>query len=268
MSVRAVAVGQVRRGGGTVSYEVHGAGPLVVLAHGMGENRRSYRHLIPLLVAAGYRVAAVDVRGHGESSPHWPSYAPAEVGADLLAVVRTLGGPATLVGSSSSGAAVVFAAAEAPDLVAGIVQIAPFVAEPTPNPLTRAARALVLRSPRLFGRYHRRLFPVVRPPDDAAYRRELVAGLRGRMHAVRGVVAPATPHWTARAGQVRQPVLVLMGRQDPDFADPAAEARAARRRFATAEARMIEDSGHYPHADQPAATAAQLTGFLAVTGRA
>ncbi|WP_262282921.1 alpha/beta fold hydrolase [Micromonospora sp. MA102] len=264
-----MTVSQVARDGGTISYEVHGEGPLVVLSHGMGENRGSFRHLVPRLVSAGYRVASVDVRGHGDSSPHWPGYAPAEVGGDLLAVVRALGGgPATLVGSSSSGAAVVFAAADAPELVNGIVQVSPFVTPPKPNPVLRAAQAVVLRSPRLFGMFHRSLFPCGRPADDAAYRKELVVKLRGRMDAVRGVVAPVDPHWTARAREVRQPVLVLMGTKDPDFPDPGAEARAARRHFATAEARMIADSGHYPHADQPETTAADLLEFLAVTTRA
>ncbi|PWR08498.1 alpha/beta hydrolase [Micromonospora acroterricola] len=258
---------QVRRGGGHIAYEVHGEGPLVVLSHGMGENRRSFRHLVPLLVSAGYRVAAVDVRGHGESSAGWPTYAPAEVGADLLAVVRDIdAGPAVLVGSSSSAAAVVFAAADAPDLVTGVVQIGAFVGQPTLNPLMRMALAAVLRSPRLFGMFHKTLFPVHRPADDAAYRRSMVANLRepGRMAAMRGVVAPVEPHWTTRAREVGQPVLVLMGAKDPDFPDPGAEARAARRLFRTAEARMIEESGHYPHADRPQRTAEELRGFLAV----
>ncbi|SCL67789.1 Pimeloyl-ACP methyl ester carboxylesterase [Micromonospora chersina] len=269
ISFTAMTISQVARDGGTIAYEVHGEGPLVVLAHGMGENRATFRHLVPRLVAAGYRVAPVDVRGHGDSSPRWSTYAPAEVGGDLLAVVRALGGgPATLVGSSSSAAAVVFAAADAPALVNGIVQVSPFVTPPNPNPVLRAAQALVLRSPRLFGMFHRTLFPCGRPADDAAYRKEMVVKLRGRMDAVRGVVAPVDPHWTERAREVRQPVLVLMGTKDPDFPDPGAEARAARRLFATAEARMIADSGHYPHADQPDATAADLTEFLAVTSGA
>ncbi|MEV1331560.1 alpha/beta hydrolase [Micromonospora costi] len=262
-----MSVSYVERPGGRIAYEVHGDGPLVVLSHGMGENRGSFRHLVPLLVAAGYRVAAVDVRGHGDSSAGWPTYAPAEVGGDLLAVVRDLGGgPAVLVGSSSSAAAVVFAAADAPELVAGIVPVGTFVDQVKPNPVMRVAQALVLRSPRLFGMFHKTLFPVTRPADDAAYRRAMVATLRepGRMAAVRGVVAPVEPHWTARAAEVRQPVLVLMGARDPDFRDPGAEARAARRLFATAEARMIDDSGHYPQADQPERTAEQLTAFLKV----
>ncbi|MEU4398877.1 alpha/beta fold hydrolase [Micromonospora orduensis] len=262
-----MTTGQVRREGGHIAYEVHGDGPLVVLAHGMGETRASFRHLVPLLVAAGHRVAPVDVRGHGESSVGWPSYAPAEVGADLLAVVRDVdAGPAVLVGSSSSAAAVVFAATDAPELVSGLVQIGAFVGRPKLNPLSRLSRRAVLRSPRLFGMFHRTLFPVHRPADDAAYRRALVATLRepGRMAAARQVVAPVEPHWTTRAGRVRQPVLVLMGARDPDFPDPGAEARAARRLYRVAEARMIEESGHYPHADRPQRTAEELIAFLAV----
>ncbi|WBB92904.1 alpha/beta hydrolase [Verrucosispora sp. WMMC514] len=261
----------VERADGRIAYEVHGQGALVVLAHGMGENRGSYRHLIPLLVAAGYRVASVDVRGHGDSSADWPSYAPVEVGGDLLAVVRDLGGgPAVLVGNSSSAAAAVFAAADAPDLVNGIVLVGAFVNPPEGNFLIRLAQSVVLRSPRLFGLFHRTLFPVHRPADDAQYRRQLVAALRrpGRMAPVRGVIHPVRPHWTARAPQVRQPVLVLMGTKDPDFRDPGAEARAARRLFPVAEARMITDAGHYPHADRPEAMAAELVGFLAAANRA
>ncbi|GIJ75786.1 Lysophospholipase, alpha-beta hydrolase superfamily [Micromonospora phaseoli] len=266
-----MAISFVGRDDGRIAYEVHGRGPLVVLAHGMGENRHSYRHLIPLLVDAGYRVASVDVRGHGDSSAGWPSYAPAEVGGDLLAVVRDLGdGPAVLVGNSSSAAAVVFAATEAPERVGGIVLVGAFVEQRKLNPLIWLAQAAVLRSPRLFGMFHRTLFPVHRPADDAEYRKQMVTALRrpGRMAPVRGVIVPVQPHWTAQAPLVRQPVLVLMGSKDPDFPDPPAEARAARRLFEVAEARMIADAGHYPHADRPAAMLAELVDFLAVTDRA
>ena len=53
-------------GDGTIAYDVTGTGPLVVLAHGMGDSRHSYRFVVPELVAAGYRVANVDIRGCGD----------------------------------------------------------------------------------------------------------------------------------------------------------------------------------------------------------
>jgi pimeloyl-ACP methyl ester carboxylesterase len=46
---------------------VEGSGPLVVLVHGWPESWYSWRHQIDPLVAAGYRVAALDVRGYGGS---------------------------------------------------------------------------------------------------------------------------------------------------------------------------------------------------------
>ncbi|WP_245712715.1 alpha/beta hydrolase [Micromonospora nigra] len=129
------------------------------------------------------------MRGHGQSSAGWSSYAPADH----------------------------------PELVGGLVLTGAFVGQPRLNPLMRLAVAAVLRSPRLFGMFHRTLFPVHRPADDAAYRRAMVANLRepGRMAATRGVAEPVEPHWTAGVADVRQPVLVLTGAKDPDFPDPA-----------------------------------------------
>jgi pimeloyl-ACP methyl ester carboxylesterase len=46
---------------------VEGEGPLCVLVHGWPESWYSWRHQIDALVAAGYRVAAPDVRGYGGS---------------------------------------------------------------------------------------------------------------------------------------------------------------------------------------------------------
>ena len=45
-----------------------GEGPLVVLCHGFPELAYSWRHQIPALAAAGYRVIAPDMRGFGGSS--------------------------------------------------------------------------------------------------------------------------------------------------------------------------------------------------------
>lgn len=45
-----------------------GSGPLVVLCHGFPELAYSWRHQVPALTAAGYRVLAPDQRGYGDSS--------------------------------------------------------------------------------------------------------------------------------------------------------------------------------------------------------
>ena len=64
-----------------------GQGPLVVLCHGFPELAFSWRHQLPALTAAGFRVVAPDLRGYGASS------APAEVEAyDLLSLCGDLCG--------------------------------------------------------------------------------------------------------------------------------------------------------------------------------
>jgi len=93
--------------GGRIAYEVTGESPLVVLAHGVGDRRQAYRFLTPKLAQAGYRVAAADLRGHGESSLGWTSVtgqdviSRTDIAGDLLALIRGLGGPAVIVGSPS-----------------------------------------------------------------------------------------------------------------------------------------------------------------------
>ncbi|GAA4570058.1 alpha/beta fold hydrolase [Planotetraspora kaengkrachanensis] len=256
--------------GGRLAYSVDGPqdGLLVVCAHGMGDTRAAYRHLTPRLTEAGYRVAVVDVRGHGESSADWPSYAPEHVAGDLLALVRHLGGPAVLVGSSSSTAAVTWAAADSPGDVAGAVLISPFVRDAQLNFFMRAAQGLVLRSPRLWGVYYRTLFPNTKPADLGDHVRRLRAVLAepGRMAATRGVIEPTEVRWTERAGDVHRPVLIMMGTRDPDFPDPEEEARMAVDLMApAARLAMIEGSGHYPYQDMPGATAEAIRQFLLET---
>ena len=97
--------------GGRIAYEVTGEGPLVVLAHGMGDNRTTYRFLAPVLAEAGYRVASTDLRGHGESSTGWPSYTRTDTAGDLVALIAQLGGPAVIVGHSFAGGSATIAAA-------------------------------------------------------------------------------------------------------------------------------------------------------------
>jgi pimeloyl-ACP methyl ester carboxylesterase len=75
--------------------EGSGSGPLCVLVHGFPESWLSWRHLIEPLVGAGYRVAALDVRGYGGSDkPHAiEAYDLIELTDDVLGVIDALGGP-------------------------------------------------------------------------------------------------------------------------------------------------------------------------------
>ena len=55
---------------GDLSFSVQdeGSGPAVVLLHGFPDSHKLWRHQVPALVDAGYRVIVPDLRGFGESS--------------------------------------------------------------------------------------------------------------------------------------------------------------------------------------------------------
>jgi len=95
--------------GERIAYGIAGAGPLALPAHGLGDMRQAYRFLAPRRGGAGYRVAATDLRGHGESRTGWDSYTRAP--ADISAPTGHLGGPAATVGHSFAGGSAVIAAA-------------------------------------------------------------------------------------------------------------------------------------------------------------
>ena len=67
-----------------------GEGPLVVLVHGFPESWYSWRHQIPALAAAGYRVVAIDQRGYGQSSKYrvQTAYRIKELTGDILGVIE------------------------------------------------------------------------------------------------------------------------------------------------------------------------------------
>lgn len=252
--------------GGTIAYEVAGSGPLIVLAHGMGDSRDAYRAVTPLLVAAGYRVAAVDLRGCGESSVDWPAWSRTAIAGDLLAVVRHLGGPAVLVGHSVSGGAATIAAAQDPSLITAVVEVAPFTRKQSirlgdlrvkrlRRGMLRLLGAGVFGSVPLWRSYLDVAYPGVRPTDWAERLGRVDSLLRepGRMKALQGMSRSAPTDAGAQLGNVRCPVLVVMGTLDPDWADPHAEGSAIVDALPSGLGRLetIEGAGHYPHDQFP-----------------
>ena len=83
----------VQTNGVNLRVALAGTGPLVVLVHGFPESWYSWRHQIPALAAAGYRVAAPDVRGYGGSDkpPAVEAYAIKEMCADIAGLIEALG---------------------------------------------------------------------------------------------------------------------------------------------------------------------------------
>lgn len=268
--------------GGTLAYDVTGEGPLVVLAHGMGDSREAYRFVAPRLVAAGYRVAAVDLRGSGESSTGWGSFSRTDIAGDLIALIRHLGGPAVLIGHSIAGGAATVAAAQAPDLITGLVELAPFTRAQSMTlsdwrsghyrkGAYRMIGAMLGSVPRWLA-YLDHAYPGRKPADWTARQDRIGAMMRepGRMKAMQKMMQSAPADAGAQLAHVRCPVLIVEGSLDPDWADPRAEGEAIVAELPAGLGRleMIEGAGHYPHAQYPDEVVALVLTFLRANARA
>ena len=91
-------------------------GPAVVLWHGGGQTRHSWRDTVAVLAERGFLTVNVDLRGHGDSG--WDpagDYAMDVVAEDVRAVARSLDRPVALVGASMGGLAALTAVGENPD---------------------------------------------------------------------------------------------------------------------------------------------------------
>lgn len=265
--------------GGRIAYEVMGQGPLVILSPGVADTRASYRFLAPMIAAAGFRVASVDLRGHGESSTDWDSYSRTHTAGDLVAVISQLGGPAVIVGQSFSGGSATIAAAAHPDVVRAVVEIDPFTRPPKYSiaPFLRDARyrrgALLLANFAVTGRvkvwakYLEVAYPGRRPADWDTWLASLLTNLRepGRAKAAQKMLTAKPVDAGLQLANVRCPVLVVMGREDSDFPSPEAEAAAIVGLLPTGRGRyeMIDGAGHYPHAQYPQQVSDVVLPFLA-----
>ena len=251
---------------GQIAYDESGSGPLVVCVPSMGDLRAEYRLLTPQLTAAGFRVVCMDVRGHGESSTAWGDFSVAGVGSDILALIQKMDSrPALILANSMAAGAAVWAAAEAPQMIKGMILIDPFVRGET-NFLARLFYAALLQRPwgaAMWAVYYNTLYPTRKPADFSAYRAALRANLQqpGRVEALGQMMYASKSASEQRLTRVTSPALVLMGSKDPDFKQPETEAAWLAGQLKT-RYEMIPNAGHYPHAEMPEVCAPLILNFF------
>jgi pimeloyl-ACP methyl ester carboxylesterase len=137
---------QVPTNGITLSVRVVGEGPAVVLAHGFPELGYSWRHQVPALAAAGYRVIVPDMRGYGRSShpADAEGYDVLNLGRDLIGLLDALGADEAVFVGHDWGAAVVWPIALAhPGRVRGVAGLSvPYLPPAPAAPLSILRRRL------------------------------------------------------------------------------------------------------------------------------
>ena len=124
MSKTALRLDTVDVGSINMRVAVQGEGPLVVLCHGFPESWRSWRRQLACLSAAGYRVAAPDMRGYGGTdAPSSPDdYTMLHHAGDMVGLVHALGeSQAVIVGHDWGAPAAWNSALLRPDVFRAVV---------------------------------------------------------------------------------------------------------------------------------------------------
>lgn len=267
-----MSTGLLRRPEGAIAFTDSGSGPLVVAVPGMGDVRSTYDDVAGALVAAGYRVVVADLRGHGDSGTTFTAHGDDATGADLLALVEHLdAGPAVLLGNSMGASSAVWAAAERPDLVRGLVLISPFLRETTSPATQRLLRALyrvLFAGPwgaAVWASYYSSITKGRRSPRHAEHVAAVREAMRrpGHLRSFREL-ALALDHSVveARLAEVSAPALVVVGELDPDYPDPAAELDRMTAALGGATGLLVPETGHYPQHQAPGVVAPAVLEFL------
>jgi 3-oxoadipate enol-lactonase len=252
-----------------------GAGPPVVLIHGLGLDHRMWERQIPALAAAGHRVITCDLPGHGgggRPTRAGSAYTTEELAASLVEALEESGvEPATLVGFSLGGGIALQVALDRPERVSALALV-DTTAWPGPDAVARfAGRAAAVEAEGVGVLVH----PAIErwfTPEFAAAQGEIVrryAAWIGENDAIGYAAACrslAALDLRARLGEIRCPTLVVVG--DRDEATPVSMAEALAAGIAGATLRVVGPAGHLVTEERWAELNAALLAFLAGAGRA
>lgn len=263
------------------------ADPPVLSIHGAFDHGRMMDGIAAAVADLGYRVLAVDMRGHGDSGPLYTGRLFSAAIADLACLAEWAGGPVGMV-SHSMGAAMSFGfSACFPKRVRWVVSLdalgPPAQAFERP-PLDVFSTQAFDYAVRTFGR-SRRVFPdresMQRQRGEINHRlpkawlEHLVE--HGTVEVANGFVWKWDPAFNvhmadgfseegilAEFARIETPMLVLTGGEDDMWSDMTDDEIGARLAvLSTARHKAIPGGGHYLHLEQPEAVMAEIEAFIA-----
>ncbi|HEV3376632.1 MAG TPA: alpha/beta hydrolase [Thermoleophilaceae bacterium] len=252
--------------GVTLPYVEQGdpSGIPMILLHGYSDSLRSYDLMLPHLPDAIHAYALTQ-RGHGDADKPARGYRPEDYAADVAAFLDAAGIEAALiVGHSGGSYAAQRFAVDYPDRTLGVVLIGTFHSfdgNPAVDELQEAVVHLTDPVDRAFAREFQE--SCVARPVPAAFLEAIIDG-SARMPArvwkawLEDTLAADAPTQT---GSISAPTLIMWGDQDafcPRSDQDALLAAIRRSRLST-----YEGTGHCPHWEQPARSAAEIAAFAA-----
>jgi pimeloyl-ACP methyl ester carboxylesterase len=275
-----MAVKEVTLHGRTVSYAEAGAGPVLLLIHGMGGSSENWRTVIEPL-ARDHTVIVPDLPGHGGSAPGG-DYSVGGLAAGLRDLLLVLDHDrVTVVGHSLGGGIAMQFAYQFPEIVERLVLVSSGGLGPEVSLLLRAAALpgagpfIAATAPvvRALGRGLRRAEGRGRRPSTDVTEvmhgyglltdPERRAGFLATVRSVIGIggqrVSAVDRLYLAEA----VPVLIVWGARDRLV--PAGHAEEAHRSIPGSRLEVFEEAGHLPQLEEPMRFVAVLEQFLEET---
>jgi pimeloyl-ACP methyl ester carboxylesterase len=269
--------------GHRVNFTIAGQGPAVVLIHGVAGRASQWDQIVQLL-AETHTVIAQDLLGHGESAKPRGDYS---LGAHASGIRDLLVGlsiaRATVVGHSLGGGIAMQFAYQFPercerlvlvssgglgDEVHSLLRAATLPGSEFVLPLLAHPRVVEVASlvPRALGRIGLRTRPDL-TEMARGYQSLSNAGARSAfIHTLRGVIDPTGQRINASDRlylSSQMPSLIVWGRRDRII--PAAHAQPAHEGMPGSRLELFDESGHFPHLDDPLRFARTLADFLTET---
>ena len=241
----------------TAWYEVGRGDPPLVLVHGLGDDHRAWRKLLPAL-ALRHRVLLYDLRGHGGSSVGEPDGSLNQLSADLVNLLDALDiERAHLCGFSLGGTIVMRTAIDHPERVAQLLPVATSSRVGRSAADWYAARAELVRS------QAPELRQTLEEDTRAVYANapeEFADGWLIRNACAAMAALNAAP-LDAELSRIQAPTVVVCADRDQHCPPRAAEIIQAGIRGSRLE--LIEGAGHPIPVEKPEALARLILDFLA-----
>jgi pimeloyl-ACP methyl ester carboxylesterase len=262
----------------TLHYVEDGEGPLVVLLHGFPESWLSWRHQIPALVAAGFRVIAPDLRGYNDSSKPdaVESYRIVEIVKDIAGLIVQSGEvPCRVVAHDWGGVAAWFHAMLHPEQIERLVVLNCPHPAPLSRELARSTQQKLRLSYQLFFRMRvlpnlfMRWFGGVMLRRGGRFTEEEIAAYRAQWRkpgAIDGMLNwyRALPKSRRELRQlirpITAPVMIIFGMHDPVFMPATIENFSEH--VPNLRVERIETAGHFVQTDAAARVNELLIDFL------
>lgn len=248
-------------GAGMTSFRADGAGPPLILVHGLQVGKELFDGLRAHL-RSSFTVITYDQRDRGDTEFEPSVYTTDDLADDLAALIQALGLPrAHVLGTSFGGMVAQAFALRHADLLGGLVlgatAQAPFRAERTAGPVADLLLALECGDEARARATLAHLVPAATSAAPATGARERADGadrLMRRFAATRGFDT------RGRLGEIDARTLVIHGREDA--AVPMDDALSLVDEMRRADALLLAGCGHAWENEHPARAASAITAFL------